>query len=292
MARKKPGFHNIDDTRKNVVSKVQEQEIVSAVNQALQQIQTEYPHLQFHTTKEWTARQGCEYINYYNKKNNLPIIDAETLDSINCSDGVSPDGGIVFVKDKDGFNHFILISEAKHQGRHDGYTPVSESAWKNHCKTHPDCDPDLEASQRPPQHHGNAIERAFKNSNTFQGMTSIYGYNPYVIFCDGFDFFREEDFHIFSHQPFAEKKYAGKSSPIRMRLVSGNYYCPLNEQYVLGIKRGNSTLYPATIYARMPKWTIEEMVAILHDVMIQSVNHLISLDLLGDTDEISALRSN
>lgn len=281
MARSKSGVYNTDNTVKNIVSKVQEQEITVAVEKALQEITLEFPHLNFSKAKEWNAFDGCNYINHYNKIHNLPLIDFNTLDSINDSDGVSPDGGMIFVDGKDGFKHFILISEAKHQGKHDGYTPLSDSAWKSYCKTHPNCDPELPVSQRIPQAFGNAIERAFKNSNTFQGITSIYSYNPYVIFCDGFDFFREEDFSIFAHQTHANK-YKGKSSPIRMRLVSGNYYCPLNQEYVLGIQRGNSKIYPATIYARMPKWTIDEMVAILKDVMIKSINHLVELQLVKE----------
>lgn len=281
MSRNKAGFYNTDDTRKNVVSKVQEQEITVAVNKALDEIILQFPNHKFSKAKEWNAFDGCNYINHYNNIHNLPLINSNTLDSINDSDGVSPDGGIIFVEGIDGFKHFVLISEAKHQGRHDGYTPVSASAWKTYCKTHPLCDPELPESERPPQQFGNAIERAFKNSNTFQGITSIYNYNPYVIFCDGFDFFREEDFSIFAHQTHSNK-YKGKSSPIRMRLVSGNYYCPLNQEYVLGIKRGNSSLYPATIFARMPKWTIDEMVAILKDVMIKSINHLVELRLVKE----------
>ena len=279
MARKKPGFYNLDDTRKNVVSKVQEQEITVAVDKALQEISLQFSHLKFSKAKEWNAFNGCDYINHYNTLHTLPLIDSNSLDAINDSDGVSPDGGMVFVDGIDGFKHFVLISEAKHQGKHDGYTPLSDSAWKSYCKSHPNCDPELPEAQRPPQAFGNAIERAFKNSNTFQGITSIYNYNPYVIFCDGFDFFREEDFKIFSHQTHANK-FQGKSSPIRMRLVSGNYYCPLNQEYVLGINRGNSKLYPASIYARMPKWTIDEMVDILKDVMIKSINHLVELNLV------------
>ncbi len=206
---------------------------------------------------------------------NLDIIDPNTLDSIDSADGVSPDGGICFITGKDGFKHIILVSEAKHQGRHDGYTPISDSGWLKECAKNPKLDPNLPIEERPKQANGNAIERAFKNSNTFQGLTSIYGYFPYVIFCDGFDFRTKDEYNLFSHQKFASRY--NTDSPIRMRLVSGNYFMPLNNSYVLGAKRGFSTVYPASIYARMKKWEYQEMVDVFLGVMIQSINHLESI---------------
>ncbi len=63
-----------------------------------------------------------------------------------------------------------------------------------------------------------------------------------------------------------------------MRLVSGNYFMPLNNSYVSGAKRGFSTVYPASIYARMQKWTHQEMVDVFTDVMRKSINHLIGIE--------------
>ena len=66
-----------------------------------------------------------------------------------------------------------------------------------------------------------------------------------------------------------------------MRLVSGNYFMPLNNSYVFGAKRGFSTVYPASIYARMAKWTHKEMVDVFADVMRKSIIHLQSIGELG-----------
>ena len=279
MAR---GIHTTNGTQKNLDSKIQESEIVLAVNDALEIIKAEYPdnaiHY-FHKKGGWTAYDSVNYINHFHSKNNLDTIDPNTLDSIDSADGVSPDGGICFITGKDGFKHIILVSEAKHQGRHDGYTPISDSGWLKECAKNPKLDPNLPIEERPKQANGNAIERAFKNSNTFQGLTSIYGYFPYVIFCDGFDFRTKDEYSLFSHQKFASRY--NTDSPIRMRLVSGNYFMPLNNSYVLGAKRGFSTVYPASIYARMKKWEYQEMVDVFLGVMIQSINHLESIGELG-----------
>ena len=279
MAR---GIHITNGTQKNIDSKIQESEIVLAVNDALEIIKAEYPDNSFHYYHKkggWTAYDSVNYINHFHSKNNLDIIDPNTLDSIDSADGVSPDGGICFIEGKDGFKHIILVSEAKHQGRHDGYTPISDSGWAKECQKNKKLDPNTPIENRPKQANGNAIERAFKNSNTFQGLTSIYGYFPYVVFCDGFDFRTKQDYSLFSHQKYATKYNA--DSTIRMRLVSGNYFMPLNNSYVSGAKRGFSTVYPASIYARMAKWTHQEMVDIFADVMRKSIIHLQSIGELG-----------
>ena len=276
MAR---GIHITNGTQKNIDSKIQESEIVLAVNDALEIIKAEYPDNSFHYYHKkggWTAYDSVNYINHFHSKNNLDIIDPNTLDSIDSADGVSPDGGICFIEGKDGFKHIILVSEAKHQGRHDGYTPISDSGWAKECQKNKKLDPNTPIENRPKQANGNAIERAFKNSNTFQGLTSIYGYFPYVVFCDGFDFRTKQDYPLFSHQKFASRYNA--DSTIRMRLVSGNYFMPLNNSYVSGAKRGFSTVYPASIYARMQKWTHQEMVDVFTDVMRKSINHLIGIE--------------
>ena len=279
MAR---GIHTTNGTQKNIDSKLQESEIVLAVGSAFDVIKSEFPSCRFsymHKKGGWTAYNSVEYINHFHLKNNLDVIDPSTLDSIDSADGVSPDGGICFIESKSGFKHIILVSEAKHQGRHDGYTPISDSGWAKECLRNKKLDPNTPIEERPKQANGNAIERAFKNSNTFQGLTSIYGYFPYVVFCDGFDFRTIKDYSLFSHQKYASKY--NTDSPIRMRLVSGNYFMPLNNTYVSGAKRGYSTVYPASIYAQMEKWTHQEMVDVFVDVMRKSINHLESIGEVG-----------
>lgn len=267
----KPGFFNEDDTRKNTESKVRESEIVLAVEESLNIIKLEFPTFVFSTSKSISTTASVGYINRFQTKNNLDKIDASSFIS---NSKISPDGGICYVKGKDGFKHIILVSEAKHQGRYDGYTPLSDSAWRKKCKENSKLDPNLPIESRPPQGLGNAVERIFKNSNTIECLTTVYGYMPYVAFCDGYDFHTKDDYSIFCHQPYAKKT----DSSIRMRLVTGNKFMPLNHTFVSGIERGASTMYPVSIYARMQKWTHKEMVDVFTDVMRKSINHLIEIE--------------
>src|SRR3989344_3809091 len=49
-----------------------------------------------------------------------------------------------------------------------------------------EADPSIPQAERPPQAQGNAIERFAKNANAIKTLTSFYGYNPYVVICEGF----------------------------------------------------------------------------------------------------------
>jgi hypothetical protein len=191
------------------------------------------------------------------------------IQAIDSAKGIKPDGGIFFVKSKiDGFNHIIGALEVKHQGEYDGYTPLSNSDWKKRKG-----DPKVELKDRPPQAQGNAIERFAKNANAIKSLTSFYDYNPYMVFCEGFDFFLKKDFEIFENKPYADK-YKGRDSAILMRLVAGNDWMPLNEIYVNCFQNGAVRSCPATIFAQMPKWTEDEVVEIMLTVIDKTLNHL------------------
>lgn len=126
---------------------------------------------------------------------------------------------------------------------------------------------------RPPQAQGNAIERFAKNANAIRTLTSFYGYNPYVVFCEGFDFFFKEDYKIFSKQPHSDR-YKGRDSSIIMRLIAGNDWMPVNDIYVLCQAHGDTKVCPATVMARMPKWEAEEIQNVLLKVMDISIDYL------------------
>jgi len=77
-----------------------------------------------------------------------------------------PDGGIVYMKSKDGARHVVLISEAKRQGTNDAR--AAEGLKK--------------------QAKGNAIERLGKNVTGFRMWLSTEGIFPFVVFGQGVDF--------------------------------------------------------------------------------------------------------
>jgi hypothetical protein len=56
-----------------------------------------------------------------------------------------------------------------------------------------------------------------------------------------------------------------------MRLVAGNDWLPLNRVYVDCLRHGNTQICPATIFARMPKWSAEEIAKIVLEVIDKSL---------------------
>ena len=77
-----------------------------------------------------------------------------------------PDGGVLYILDKDGSRHVVLISEAKRQGTND--LREQEGLAK--------------------QSKGNAIERLGKNVIGFRTWMSTEGIFPFVAFGQGVDF--------------------------------------------------------------------------------------------------------
>lgn len=258
----------------NLLSKAQEDTAKVASNIVWKRIIKQYPDLSFNNLKtlnikDLNAKHALGYINRGTKQAGLPERKLEELQAFNSADGIKPDGGIFFVKSKkDGFNHIIGALEVKHQGEYDGYTPISDSDWKKKGG-----DTSIPKAKRPPQAQGNAIERFAKNANAIKTLTSFYGYNPYVVMAEGFDFFLKEDFKIFARQPHASR-FKDKDSSILMRLIAGNDWLPLNRIYVDCLEHGGTQICPATIFARMPKWSVKEIADILFGVIAKSLDRL------------------
>ena len=258
----------------NLLSKNQEDvaKVVSVL--VWETILKKYLKLDFNNLKslglrDLDAHYALAYINRGLKIAKLPERKVDDLQAFDSANGIQPDGGVFFVQSKkDGFNHIIGALEVKHQGEYNGYTPISDSAWKKM-----NGDPSIIRDARPPQAQGNAIERFSKNANAIKTLTSFYGYNPYVVICEGFDFFLKEDFKVFKDKPYSSR-FKGKDSSILMRLVAGNDWLPLNKIYVDCLEYGNIRICPATIFARMPKWKAKEISGIMLDVIDKSISHL------------------
>jgi hypothetical protein len=264
--RKSPPF--------NLLSKGQEDTAKVASVIVWETILKKYPQFNFNNLKtlglkDLNAEYALSYINRGAKLAGLPERKLEELQAFDSASGIKPDGGIFFVQsEKDGFNHIISALEVKHQGEYDGYTPISDSDWKRKGGN-----PSIPRDKRPPQAQGNAIERFAKNANAIKTLTSFYGYNPYVVISEGFDFFLKEDFEIFKKQPYADR-FKGRDSSILMRLIAGNDWLPLNRIYVDCFQHGDTQICPATIFARMPKWSAEEIAKIILTVIDKSLAHL------------------
>jgi len=261
----------------NLVSKYQEDVAQAASNIVWETILKKYPELNFNNfktlgLKDLDALYALGYINRGEKSVGLPSLPKRRLGDLqafNSAGGIKPDGGIFFVQSKkDKFNHIIGALEVKHQGEYDGYTPISDFDWRKRKG-----DPSILIKDRPPQAQGNAIERFAKNANAIKTLTSFYGYNPYVVFCDGFDFFLKKNFEIFKKQPYSGR-FEGKDSSILMRLIAGNDWLSLNRVYVDCFRHGKTQICPATIFARMPKWSAREITETMLKVIDKSINHL------------------
>lgn len=258
----------------NTLSKYQEDTAKAASQIVWDTVVKKYPKLKFDNLQtlsinDLDARYALEYINRGLKMRGLPPRKEGDLQAFDSANGIKPDGGIFFVQsEKDGFNHIIGALEVKHQGEYDGYTPKSDSDWKKKKG-----DPSIARPDRPPQAQGNAIERFAKNANAIKTLTSFYGYNPYLVMCEGFDFFLKEDYRIFQKQPYASR-FKNKDSSILMRLIAGNDWLPLNTIYVDCLQHGDAQLCPATIFAHMPKWSAAEVTEIMLAVIDKTLAHL------------------
>lgn len=258
----------------NLLSRYQEDTAKVASNLVWEAILKKYPDLDFNnfeslSIKDLDAKCALEYINRGARLKKLSSRKTEELQAFDSANGIKPDGGIFFVKSKiDGFDHIIGALEVKHQGEYDGYTPISNSDWKRRKG-----DPSITRENRPPQAQGNAIERFAKNANAIKTLTSFYGYNPYVVICEGFDFFLKKDFPIFARQPYSGR-FKDRDSSILMRLIAGNDWLPLNKVYVDCFRHGDTQVCPATIFAHMPKWTAEQITDIMLQVIDKSLTHL------------------
>jgi len=258
----------------NLVSKYQEDTAKVASNIVWENILKKYPKLDFNNFQslginDLDANHALSYINRGAKLAGLPERKLDELQAFDSASGIKPDGGILFVKSKkDDFDHIIGVLEVKHQGEYEGYTPISNSDWKKRKG-----DPSISLGKRPPQAQGNAIERFAKNANAIKTLTSFYGYNPYIVIAEGFDFFLKEDFNIFKKQQYSSR-FKGKDSSILMRLVAGNDWLPLNKVYVDCFKHGDTQVCPATIFAHMPKWSAREIAKIMLEVVDKSLAHL------------------
>lgn len=260
----------------NILSKGQEDVAKIAADKVWELLLRNYPSLEFQNLKT-LGRTGLSpefCVNYLNRgfSKERPYILLKDLQSNDSADGIRPDGGAFFVKSKkDGFLHIVGTLEVKHQGEYDGYTPITDSDWKKRGR-----DMAILRRDRPSQAQGNAVERFAKNANAIKTLTSFYGYNPYLIFCEGFDFYLRKEYEIFSKQKYSAK-FRNRDSSILMRLIAGNDWLPLNRIYGRWRIHGKSVICPATIFARMRKWSVHEIADIWLKVIDQSLQQLKSL---------------
>jgi hypothetical protein len=116
-----------------------------------------------------SADTPSETKDYDKTHHNLYDIPDDSVGSYKKS-YMKPDGGILFVVNKDGLKYPLIISEDKIQGTNDHLYKLGKKR----------------------QATGNAIERAAKNMNMAKTLTVGLSYFPYVVFASGCDFHPSE----------------------------------------------------------------------------------------------------
>lgn len=146
-----------ENTVINVTSKKQENDLIKALKRVFDGIEKEH-HVKLVHSSSWfladivnTLRSGFPDIEWYYKFEKSHM---------------KPDGGILFLKDKQDNSYPILISEVKNQGTND--LRIKEGKTK--------------------QAQGNAIERLGKNVIGFKTATMQESIFPFVCFGYGCDF--------------------------------------------------------------------------------------------------------
>ncbi|MFC2447482.1 MAG: EcoRI family type II restriction endonuclease [Candidatus Nanoperiomorbus sp.] len=145
---------------KNSKSKKMDRDIIVAVNAVIDTLKEEYPSLVFEHQKTMKlvdiiamiSRQYPEYANCFG----VPL----------DTSFISPDGGFLFAKNKQGESRMILVSEVKRQGTNDA----------------------RQKEGLPIQAKGNAIERLGKNLIGIRAIFKNEGILPFVCFGSGYDF--------------------------------------------------------------------------------------------------------
>lgn len=145
---------------KNSKSKKMDRDIIIAVSAVMDTLKEEYPSLVFEHQKTMKlvdiiamiSRQYPEYANCFG----VPL----------DTSFISPDGGFLFAKNKQGESRMILISEVKRQGTNDA----------------------RQKEGLPIQAKGNAVERLGKNLIGIRAIFKNEGILPFVCFGSGYDF--------------------------------------------------------------------------------------------------------
>ncbi|MDR2336903.1 MAG: restriction endonuclease [Candidatus Nomurabacteria bacterium] len=145
---------------KNSKSKKMDRDIIVAINAVIDTLRERYPQLTFEHQKTMRlvdiiatlSRQYPEYAKHFGK----PLDNSF----------ISPDGGFLFAKNKQGERRIILVSEVKRQGTNDA----------------------RKLEGLPKQAQGNAIERLGKNLIGIRAIFKNEGILPFVCFGSGYDF--------------------------------------------------------------------------------------------------------
>ena len=219
-------------------------------------LKNDFPHLEFRFRKSIEKKEINEKLNAVDSRLGITIFLEKAK--------ISPDGGIIEVKDKNGKWRFVLVCEAKHQGKDIENISKGILVGKN--------------SNQLLMVAGNAIERSHKNINEIRNIMIDEKHFPYILFLQGSNFLTEPITVIkLDGTEIILKHDAGSLNRID-RLTSANYSLPINqnscENIFITIDGKSVMLQAVSIYTKSTEWTVEEMLPIMMDVSTTSLRIL------------------
>lgn len=228
-------------------------------------LQEKYPELTFRYRKSIAKKE----INKSLKKLNFEL--GQTLFVLNSR--ISPDGGIIEVKDDNDEWRVVLVPEAKSQGK-------DIENVKNGVQVGKLGNQDLMVA-------GNAIERSHKNIAEIRNFMISESHFPYVLFLEGSNFLTENTSVKRPDGRIVNLSYDLGSLNRLDRLTSANYGMPINTNLCENkfIKNKNGTIHSlqlVSIYTKGDgkKWDNEEMFDIMMEISKTSLK-LLESDLIN-----------
>lgn len=219
-------------------------------------LKKDFPNLEFRFRKSLEKREINEKLNQVDSRLGVTIFLNKAK--------ISPDGGIIEVKDKNERWRIALVCEAKHQGKDIENITKGILVGKN-------LDQILMVA-------GNAIERSHKNINEIRNIMIDEKHFPYILFLQGSNFLTET---ITVKKPDGTEVILKHDDGVLNRidrLTASNYSLPINqnncENIFISIDGKSVMLQAVSIYAKPTEWSIEEMLPIMMEVSIKSLKIL------------------
>lgn len=179
---------------------------------------------------------------------------------------ITPDGGLIEVKDDNGNWRVVVVSEAKHQGK--DIENIQKGVLVGKKKNQDIMDA------------GNAIERAYKNINELANFMLGECYFPYILFLEGSNFLTQDVRVIRPDGREVILTYnIGKLNRLD-RLTASNYGMPINtnlcENKFVKCNGATIMLQAASIYTKGEggHWNDEDMIEIMLDIARTSLKML------------------
>ena len=185
---------------------------------------------------------------------------------------VQPDGGVIEVKDRHGNYRIILVTESKHQGNDVERIRAGIKQGKNK-------DADLMVA-------GNAVERVHKNIQEFRNLMLDEFHFPYVVFLQGSNF-ATSTFYVDAPdgRQVEISHNAGNLNRID-RVTASSFGMEINRNHCrntfVDIDGNMQMLQAASLYFQSDPWTPHDMMMIMWEIAITSLDVLSDHDMLPD----------